>query len=155
MLKVPYFKQDTVYSCGAAVLQMIFKFHGEMFSEKELVDGLGVSKDFGTSHQAMIDLAKAKGFQVYETNQASIGEIEDWLSKNIPVIVNFIEPSNDDGHYAVVVHADNNFIVLNDPWNGEGFKMSVPDFKKRWINGFGTSKHWLVVIYPKEESKQS
>lgn len=151
MLRVPYFKQDTTHSCGAATLQMVFKFYGKTHSESDLAEKLGTKKDFGTSHQAMIDLARSENFMVYETNKATVGEIKDLVLKGIPVIVNFIEPSNDDGHYAVVVGIDDQRVVLNDPWNGKGFKMHISDFKKRWINGFGTSKQWLMTLRPKFE----
>ena len=149
MLQVPYSKQASNYSCGAAALQMVFRFYGEVYSEKELAQSLGTRKDFGTSHQAMINLARSKGFRVYETNQASLMEIKSLINRSFPVIVNFIEPSSDEGHYAVVVAIRRGRIVLNDPWNGKGFTMKAEDFKKRWINGLKTSRRWLMAIRPK------
>ncbi|MFA6536719.1 MAG: cysteine peptidase family C39 domain-containing protein [Candidatus Paceibacterota bacterium] len=149
MLKVPYFKQDNNYSCGAAALQMVLRFYGEIYSEKHLAEVLGSNKDFGTSHQAMIDFVRKDGFHVHEADFASHDDLKEFLSKNIPVIVNFLEPESNEGHYAVVIGCEVGHIFLNDPWDGKGFKLTIEAFEKRWINGAGTSTHWLMAILPK------
>lgn len=148
MLKVPYFKQDTSYSCGAVALQMVFRFYGKVFSERELVVDLKIDRNSGTPHKSIVEFARIEGFKAHEDHEATMIELEDWLAKKVPVIVNFIEPSSDDGHYAVVIYADKHRVILNDPWDGEKFKMNTEDFKKRWSNSLHTSKHWLLAIYP-------
>ena len=146
IIKLPYFKQDTEYSCGPTVMQMVFHFYRKVFSEEELIEKLKTDKDIGTQHQAMIDLARTEGFYVYVNNGSSLEEIIGLNSKNIPVIVNYIEPDSDEGHYAVVVDVEEDKIVLNDPWNGEKFKMNLDDFEKRWYGKNGNSKRWIMVI---------
>ncbi len=146
MIKLPYFKQDTEFSCGPTVMQMVFRFYGKVFSEETLTKRLKTSEKTGTGHKHMIDLARAEGFYVYVNNESSTEEIKLFLDKNIPVIVHFIEPDSDDGHYSVVVGFNDNNIILDDPWNGEGFGMNIKDFEKRWFSEDGKNKKWIMVV---------
>lgn len=148
MRKVPFFKQDTDYSCGAAALQMVFGFHHKVVSEKELIKELRSAKDVGTSHSALITRAKQEGFFVYTNNQSSLEEIAFFIKQELPVIVHFIEPSGNEGHYAVVININNDHITLNDPWNGEGFIMTRQAFEERWESSDHKNKKWLMIISP-------
>jgi ABC-type bacteriocin/lantibiotic exporter with double-glycine peptidase domain len=152
MIKLPYFKQDTEYSCGPTVMRMIFQFYGKVFSEKKLIQRLKTNKDIGTRHKAMIDLACAEGFHVYVNKESSFEEIRFFNNKNIPVIVYYVEPDGDDEHYAIVVDIEEDQIVLNDPWNGERFKMNHDDFEKRWYSKYENLKRWIMVISDEEQS---
>ena len=148
MLKVPYFKQDNGYSCGPTSLQMVFAFYGERINEDKLTKLLHTKKDSGASHEPLIKIANEEGFYVYVNNESSLQEITEILGKNIPVIVHFIEPSSDEGHYAVIIDITKDKIILNDPWNGEGFKMNTGDFIKRWYGHSkdGLNKQWIIAI---------
>lgn len=148
MLKVPYFKQDTEYSCGPATLQMIFAFYGKRFSEKLLTERLKTTISDGTKHKSLIDIAKSEGFYVYVNNNSSLEEVGSLIIENIPVMVHFIEPSSDDGHYSVVVAVKEDSIILNDPWNGEGFIMSNCDFLARWRSEDSHNDCWIMAISP-------
>lgn len=125
---------------------MVFRFYGKVFSEKDLMKKLKTNKDIGTQHQAMIDLAREEGFYVYVNNESSFEEIEFLLEKNLPVIVNFIEPDSDEGHYAVVIGINDEKIILDNPWNSKNHKLDWDDFQKRWHNEKGNSKRWLMVV---------
>jgi predicted double-glycine peptidase len=146
MLSVPFFKQDTNYSCGPATILMIFQFYGKIFSEEKLIEKLNTRKETGTCHQAMIELAKDEGFYVYENNESSLDEIKSFINKKVPVIVHYTEPANDEGHYSVLIGIDKNKIILNDPWNGEKFKINIEEFEKRWKDDKRNSKKWLMVV---------
>lgn len=152
MVNLPYFKQDTDYSCGPAVMQMVFRFYGKVFSEDKLIKKLKTNKDLGTAHQAMIELALAEGFYVYVNNESSLEEIKFFHNKNIPVIVHYLEPESEDGHYAVAIDTEEDKVILNDPWNGEKFKISYKDFEKRWRNEKGNNKKWIMVISTEDQN---
>jgi len=152
MLKIPYFKQDTRYSCGPATLQMIFAFYGKEISETNLTERLKTKEGDGTKHSNLIRVANEEGFYVYVNTDSSIEEVREILAKDIPVIVNFVEPSNEEGHYAVVVDITGEKIFLNDPWNGENFEMSIIDFENRWQSGDGLHKEWLMAVSDKDFS---
>lgn len=144
MIKLPYFKQDTNYSCGPAVIQMIFRFYGKVFSEEDLIQRLKTQKDIGTQHQSMIEVARTEGFYVYVNNESSLNEIIFFLNKNIPVIVHYVDDGV--GHYSVVVKVDEDNVVLDDPWNGEKFKINREQFEKIWHNEKGNFKKWIMVV---------
>ncbi|MFA5173267.1 MAG: papain-like cysteine protease family protein [Candidatus Paceibacterota bacterium] len=150
-VKVPFFKQDTVYSCGPTALQMVFLFFGKMKSEEELIKKLKTRKDEGTSHTKMKEGARKCGFRVITREGATITTIKSFLKKNRPVIVNYIETENNEGHYAVVTGINKGYIVMNDPWYGKNFKMEKGEFVKRWRSEYEESRKWLMVISEKRQ----
>lgn len=145
-LKVPFCKQDTKYSCGAASTQMILKFFDIFFSEEELIKKLKTDEEFGVNPKEITEFFNKQGLFCYVNDQSSIEEVESFLGKGLPVMVNYLEPSNDEGHYAVVVGIANGDIILNDPWNGEKFKLTRRDFEKRWIDERGRHPRWMLVV---------
>ncbi len=146
ILNVPYFKQDTAYSCGAASLQMAFDFFGFFESESKIAKEAHTEPVAGTKHQGMIDVATSKGFYCYVNNESSLDEIIYFLHLKLPIIVHFIEPSGDEGHYSIVTEVKNDTLVMNDPWNGKNFHMKVEDFLERWHSEYNSSTRWLMVI---------
>jgi predicted double-glycine peptidase len=146
MIAVPYLKQETVYSCGPASLSMMFLFHDVRLSEKSLSERLHTNPEYGTLHSDLIRVAQEEGFYVYENDESSIVEIGGLLKLGIPVIVHFVEPSENDNHYAVVIRADDTHIILNDPWNGERTIMETDDFIERWSSEVRSEDNWLMAI---------
>jgi predicted double-glycine peptidase len=149
-MKIPFFKQDVNYSCGPAVIQMVLKFYGKFFSEEELMKRLKTNKNIGTRHEDMIDVTTKEGFYVYSNNGSSFQEIDLFLKEKKPIVVNFIEPNDNEGHYSVVVGLNDEDIILNDPWNGPNFKMKKTDFEKRWFSEDGRNNKWIMVVSDKD-----
>ena len=145
-IKVPFFKQDTIYSCGPATLQMAMAFFNKRISESELSKKMETKKPNGTRVGKMIDTARKEGFYCYVNDESTIEEIKYFLMIKLPVIVNFIEPVDNEGHFSVVTGINKGKIILNDPWNGKGFKIRVGDFKKRWESEDKRHKRWMLVI---------
>lgn len=150
MLDVPYFKQDTDYSCGPTALQMVFAFYGNRVSEQSLTERLHTKQAFGTQHRPMIEIANEEGFYVYVNNDSSLEEIAYLITSNIPVIIHFIEPSGEEGHYSVVVDVTETHITMHDPWNGSGFKMTIPNFTERWHSQDGAHIRWIMALSNEE-----
>jgi len=125
---------------------MVFKYFGITRSEDDLIRQLGTKKDTGTEHQPPIDAVLEEGLHCYVNNDSSFDEIKYFLGLKLPVIVNFIEPTNDDGHFAVVVEINSDDIILNDPWNGKDFSLPLAEFERRWISGHGTYRKWIAAI---------
>lgn len=145
-IKVPFFKQDTVYSCGPATLQMVMAFFNKRASEAELSRKMKTSKTNGTRVGKMIDMARKEGFYCYVNDDSTVEEIKYFLSRKLPVVVNFIEPTNDEGHFAVIVGIRKRKVVMNDPWNGKGVRMEVREFKRRWQSEDGRHKKWMMAV---------
>lgn len=136
--------QETLHQsmCGPASLKMVFDYYGIEKSEKEIAELAGTTEDLGTKDQGIKKVAESLGFQVEIKNESSFEDIQQWLDKKVPVIVNWFTrgridyPEEDvpDGHYSVVVCLDNDFIYLQDPEIGKLRKIQRNDFMKVWFD---------------------
>ena len=149
-IRVPFFRQHSSYTCGPVVLEMVYRFFGMKASEKSLVRELKTSRKKGTGHRAIINSARKHGFYCFVHDNSSISQIKHFLFKGFPVIINYIEPSNDEGHYAVAIGFTKKHIILNDPWDGKDFRISFDDFLERWHDNDNHHKNWLMIITKKK-----
>ena len=143
---IPFHRQTTDYTCGPASLQMVFEYFGKYISQKKLEDLLKTSKDAGTNHEALIGAATDNGFYCYVNNESTVHEIKHFLLMHLPVIIHYIEPSSQEGQYAVVSGLRSGKLVLNDPWNGKGFHLSERNFLKRWHDSKNVHKNWIMTV---------
>lgn len=146
LLSVPFYKQDTHYTCGPTSLQMVLEFFGVRHGEKDLAI-LAKTEHEGTAHGDLIMAVTRLGFHCYVNSGSDLSEIKHFLKLGFPVIVNYMEPSDDDGHYSVAVGYDKKTIILHDPWNGPYFTLKQEEFARRWYDdGAHRSHHWLMVV---------
>lgn len=146
-ISIPYFKQDTVYTCGAASLQMALAYWGIIDSEKKLAKMMGTNYEVGTLRSAMEEEARRHGLYVYVNESAHIEEIGYFLHRKIPVVVRFLERSpSQDEHYAVVSGYGPTYITLRDPWHGPKIRYEREHFIEKW-KGQGMVA-WLMAVAP-------
>lgn len=136
--------QETLYAsrCGPASLKIVLNYYGINLSEKKLVGLTQTTKETGTDDKGITNTAKSLGFRTQTKNKSSFDDIEKWLKKGVPVIVNWFtrgrsDYSNSevaDGHYSVVVGLDNKHIYLQDPEIGKLRKIKKDDFMKVWFD---------------------
>ena len=146
MLNIKPF-QETLHSsyCGPAALKILFNYYGIDKTEKEIAKTAGWNKDLGIDDRGIKKAAEKLGFKVRIKNNSNYRDIQNWLDKGIPVIVNwFTRGRNDypesetaDGHYSVVAGLDNKFIYLQDPEIGKIRKIKRYDFMKVWFDFSG------------------
>ena len=157
MLNLPFFKQETDYYCGPAVLQMILQFYGQTLSQTELAQIAGTTST-GTSPTRLLEAAQTLGLQTKVIEPATISELKSLIDEGLPVVVNFTEPeSNFFGHYAIAVNYDATWLYLQDPDSDVGpqTKYDWIDFDQRWHDhddGNHPTNHWLAVF---SKSKQT
>jgi len=145
-LKVPYHKQETTYTCAIATLRMILDFLGIKNHRNKLVKGLKPDKEEGVPHGRIIEFIREVGLYSYVNNESDIDEIKYYLKEGNPVIVNYLDLVDNEGHYSIIVGFEEHKFILNDPWNGEGFEIGFKDFEKRWRSGFEHGLRWLMVV---------
>lgn len=146
MLKVKPF-QETLSAgmCGPASLKILLSYYGIEKSENELAKICGTKKDLGTDDQGIKKAAESLGLKVKIKNNSSFKDIEKWLDKKVPVIVNwftrgrvdYTDADVADGHYSVVFGLDDKHIYLQDPETGTARKLEREDFMTVWFDFTG------------------
>jgi len=143
MLKIKPFQETLNASmCGPASLKIVLKYYGVDVKEKELAKIAERNKDLGISDKGIEKTAKSYGFKVKIKNNSNFKDIEKWLEKKVPVIVNwftrgrcdYTDSDIADGHYSVVTGLDDKFIYLQDPEIGKIRRLERDDFMRVWFD---------------------
>jgi ABC-type bacteriocin/lantibiotic exporter with double-glycine peptidase domain len=128
--------------CGPASLKIVMDYYGVEKDEDEIAERCGRDPEMGTDDMAIKKAAESYGFKVEIQNEASFEDIQKWLDKKVPVIVNWFTKGRSDyddsevsdGHYSVVMGLDDENIYLQDPDVGEMRKLDRDDFLRVWFD---------------------
>lgn len=143
ILKIKPFQETLFHSyCGPATLKILLSYYGINKTEKELAKMAGWDKDLGIDDKGIKQAVEMLGFKVKIKNNSSFKDIESWLNKSIPVIVNWFtrgradypDSETADGHYSVVAGLNDKFIYLQDPEIGRIRKLEKDDFMRVWFD---------------------
>jgi predicted double-glycine peptidase len=136
--------QETLHHgfCGAASLKITLNYYGIEKSEMELSDMVGIKSDFGTTSDDIVRVAELFGFRAFVKNESDFSDVEEWLNKGVPVIVDWFTRGRSDypdsavadGHYSVVCGLDDKNVYLQDPEIGGLREIDREDFKKVWFD---------------------
>lgn len=142
--------QETLHAdmCGPASLKIVLGYYGVNKTEKEVADMTTIVEGIGWCDKDIANVAGNLDLKVEIKNESSFEDIENWLKKGVPVIVDwFTRGRRDyddsevaDGHYSVVVGLDDEYIYLQDPEIGGERKIERGDFMKVWFDFTG---HYL------------
>ena len=88
LLKVRPF-QETRGMCGPASLKIVLDYYGIAKTEKELAKLCKTTRSLGTSNEAIKNTAEKLGFKVTTKRNSSFKDIEVWLKRGVPVIVDW------------------------------------------------------------------
>lgn len=133
-------------NCGPASLKMVLDYYGVEAGEEELAKLCGTTKELGTNDVGIKKSAEHFGFKVEIKNNSNFSDIQNWLKKKIPVIVNWFTRGRDDypeeinaadGHYSVVIGLNEKYIYLQDPEIGRTKKLQRDIFKHVWFDFLG------------------
>ena len=136
--------QETLESdmCGPASLKMVLEYYGINKSENELAQLCKFKKGLGVDDKGIKTATEKLGLKAVIKNNSSFKDIEKWLKKGTPVIVDWFtrgrtdygDSSVADGHYSVVMGLDNDFIYLQDPELGAMRKIERNNFMRVWFD---------------------
>ncbi len=139
--------QETLHSgvCGPASLKIILAYYGIEKMESELAESCNIDNNLGVSAEDICRIAHDLGLHTIIKNKSSFDDIEEWLMKDIPVIVDWFtrgrcdydDGAVADGHYSVVMGLDDTFIYLQDPEIGSMRKITKEDFMTVWFDFSG------------------
>lgn len=121
---------------------MVLAYHGIDKSEKELADSVGVTKELGTDDVALKRVLESFGLKATIQYDSNFTDIQNWLAKDVLVIVDwftrgrsdYTDADVPDGHYSIVVGLDEDYIYLQDPEIGGLRKLKRDDFMKVWFD---------------------
>ncbi len=146
----PCYIQKTDYDCGPTALRMVLASFGIRADLKKLQRQLRTTASDGTTRRNLARVARAYGLAVRAHNGATLGEVGRLLRRGERVVVEYILPVFEGGHYAVVSGLDRRSIYLHDPDRGRYFRLPRRDFLRRW---YGRHKHnhtrWVMIVSPR------
>jgi ABC-type bacteriocin/lantibiotic exporter with double-glycine peptidase domain len=151
-VKIPYYKQETGYTCGAACMRMILESMGIKKSEKQVANLLKTNKMIGTWHKNIAELAEKYKFDYTIFRGATWLDLLFYKETGWRIIVCFTNREN-FFHYCVVKKINWHSIYLLDPSAGPKERYFIPDFKKRWYDHEG--KRWFMAIKTNSETIKS
>lgn len=128
--------------CGPASLKIVLAYYGVEKTEQELAVMTKNDAGLGTTAENIRQAARELGFVADIKNECDFSDIESWLNKGVPVIVDWFTRGRSDyddsavadGHYSVVCGLDDDFIFLQDPEIGGMRKMNRDTFKRVWFD---------------------
>lgn len=151
--------------CAPATLKMLLTYWnlpGQELPDVELATECGTDTILGTTNQQFIAAAHARGLQTVAQDHATLEDIEVWLRKGVPVVVDWFSPGRKDehegmmpdGHYSIVVGIDTEHIYLQDPELGGMRTLPTREFERVWFDFTGTTItqetlviRWMCAAY--------
>lgn len=162
-IKLKSFRENSAGGyCGPASLKIVLDYYGMEKSEDELAKLCKNSKTLGSTPENLKKVAEKFGFKVEIKEKSTFRDLEKWLDKKVPVIVDWFTRGRSDytdsdiadGHYSVVCGLDEKFIYLEDPELGKIRKMAKDDFLTVWFDFRGKyikpeelTIRMIIVIY--------
>lgn len=134
ILKVPHFIQSDDSTCGPASLKMVFAYYGVNLEEKEIAYACNHTYEYGCQGEDMVCAANHFGFDVFLRNNSTVSDIEKFIDKGIPVIVDWFCGDPPEGHSSVVVGYDNKHLYILDPYLEEMRIVTKQDFVRCWFD---------------------
>lgn len=121
---------------------IVLDYYGIQKTESELAEMLGIDERLGTDAVAIKRVAEDYGLKAEIRDESSLEDIEDYLEKGIPVIVDWFSRGRSDypdsavadGHYSVVAGLDEKHIYLQDPEIGRIRRIMRKDFMCVWFD---------------------
>jgi predicted double-glycine peptidase len=141
----PFKETQSESMCGPASLKIVLDYYGVQETEEELAKLCGTTVELGTSDEQIKKAAESLGFRVEIKEECELEDIQMWLDKKVPVIVDWFTRGHSgytdediaDGHYSVVAGLDADYIYLQDPELGGIRKLKREDFLTVWFDFYG------------------
>ena len=137
-----------MYACGPAVLQMVLAYKN-IHTNQVLLADIVIPTNEGTEETALEEGLREHGLCPVPKEQATLADIENALIRGNPVIVGFLEPSRNEGHYGVVSGYDDSHLYIHDPWVGPKTPFLKADFPSCWRSESGKYTHWMLEAQEK------
>ena len=146
-LKFPCYIQKLDYDCGPTAVKIALAALGIRSDLKKLQRQMHTTERDGTTRRNMIRVARGYGPAVSAHTGADLAEVGRLLRRGFIMIVEYILPKFEGGHYAVVSGLDRRYVYLHDPTEGRYFRLSRREFCRRWYGRHKkTHTRWLMIL---------
>lgn len=166
ILKFPSLRQTFDYDCGPTALQAVLLYYGIEKRKDEIIDLVGADH-LGTPPNKITKALKKFKLKC-KYGKTSIGEIERFIDKKIPVILliqawPYIDQEKVDwenewrhGHYVIAIGHNKKYICFEDPFSFYRSYVTKEELLKRWHDiDSRTKKKYInfgIAVYGKKPS---
>ncbi len=133
--------------CGPATLKILLQHHDKEYSEDELVKLCKVTPNTATSHDKIVDGAKAVGGTVETKTNARIEDLRHYIEDDIPVMVGWQDKGGD--HYGVIYEIGKRKVFMMDPETESGIRiLPIEDFQAAWHDTHAgeRTEGWMMAV---------
>ncbi len=142
-MKIPYFKQQTEYTCGPACVRMILASYGVNRSEKVLAKMMKTNKMIGTDSKNMVDLFEKYGFDYIVRRHGRISLLRRYYKRGWKVIVCF--QYEGVSHYSVIKKINWHSVYFLNPYQDrQEERFLITKFKRHWKDRHGNP--WFIAV---------
>jgi ABC-type bacteriocin/lantibiotic exporter with double-glycine peptidase domain len=148
LMNIPYFKQQTIYTCGPTVMKMVLASLGLRYSERELAKLMETTEERGTSNAAFPRLAEKLKRSYHVERNAKLETLRTFHQQQWRIIVALYIPDEKEGHYAVVRAIGKDVLTFLDPAFGPSHRINTETFLTTWHNHpkDDNEQHWFIAI---------
>lgn len=138
---IPYYKQQTPFTCSLACLRMVLESFSIKATEYQLAEIIKFSPRKGVSPNMIKSICENYNVEYNFHFGSTIEELQAGLEKGFYPIV-LVKPSilynlpeSEHGHYVIVKDITDKDVIINDPdqeFGGEDKKIDLNSFIKAW-----------------------
>ena len=150
MTKLPFYKQQTLFTCSLACLRMVLEAVGRKMSEAELAKIVEFKPLKGFSPKMMEKLCEIINIDYEYHFDSSLEELKQNIKAGFHplVLVNpsvlYDLPEEEHGHYVIIKDITEEKTIINDPdqeYGGENKEIDLEKFEKAW-----EKRHKLIFL---------
>jgi ABC-type bacteriocin/lantibiotic exporter with double-glycine peptidase domain len=145
---IPFHKQETNWTCGAAAMRMILEACSITKTEKQVVKLVETNKVRGTYAKSFPKAAEKFKLNYSVYRNATIDDMRSMMHKGYHILTGYYVPREKVDHYAVIKHIDEDIIYILDPYYGPTHKYKISHFKRIWKLDpkYDNEKAWFIAV---------
>ena len=165
ILDFPHASQTYEYDCGPTVLQGILTYYGAEVRKEKIFKWARTNTRHGTLTKGMLKVLDRFSVE-YESRLMTIGDIKEYIDKDIPVIL-LLQAWNekdqlytdrfDDSHWVTAIGYNEDTILFEDPYAFARVYLKQSELVKRWHGREGRKRilQHGIAVYGKDPAYQS
>lgn len=123
-------KQETPFSCVAAVGAMLLRNRGISMTQREIIDIIGESSTTDKLAQLLNEIDKPNGEEKWHGVIVAVKYLERIVDKSSFGAV--LREGKPLGHLVLVEKLNGNLLDIKDSWDGTSYQITIEEFLKVW-----------------------